>query len=203
MVSSSAPRPVTMMRRSGRAALKLAITSNRFPPSRLPSSAISASWCRATSPSEDAISSKSLSSSNSARKPTNRSGSLSTTAIRIFGLLARAGFILSSLWNLRSISLIGYSSKHLKGLVLMIAKRFAVAVLALACLSGPLLGQETYKPMFKGDPAHSHPEAGALGYMRTVVDAQRAYKKKHNKYATSLQQLVHNGSFTRRMAKTD
>jgi|tagenome__1003787_1003787.scaffolds.fasta_scaffold20929307_1 hypothetical protein len=85
----------------------------------------------------------------------------------------------------------------------MIAKRFAVAVLALACLSGPLLGQETYKPMFKGDPAHSRPEAGALGYMRTVVDAQRAYKKKHNKYATSLQQLVHNGSFTPRMAKTD
>jgi type II secretory pathway pseudopilin PulG len=85
----------------------------------------------------------------------------------------------------------------------MAAKRFAVAVLALACLSAPLLGQETYKPLFKGDPAHSRSEAAALGYMRTVVDAQRAYKKRHQKYATSLQQLVNNGSFTRRMLKTD
>ena len=60
----------------------------------------------------------------------------------------------------------------------MAAKRFAVGVLALACLSAPLLGQETYKPLFKGDPAHSRSEAAALGYMRTVVDAQRAYKKR-------------------------
>jgi hypothetical protein len=85
----------------------------------------------------------------------------------------------------------------------MPAKRFAVAVLALACLSQALLGQETYKPLFKGDPAHSRSEAAALGYMRTVVDAQHAYKKRHQKYATSLQQLVNNGSFTRRMLKAD
>ena len=85
----------------------------------------------------------------------------------------------------------------------MAAKRFPVAVLALACLAAPLLGQETYKPLFKGDPAHSRSEAAALGYMRTVIDAQRAYKKKHKNYATSMQQLVNNGSFTRRMLKTD
>jgi len=85
----------------------------------------------------------------------------------------------------------------------MIAKRFAGAVLAMACLSAPFLGQETYKPLFKGDPAHSRSEAAALGYMRTVVDAQRAYKKKHQNFATSMQQLVNNGSFTRRMLKTD
>jgi hypothetical protein len=85
----------------------------------------------------------------------------------------------------------------------MAAKRFAVAVLALAWATQALLGQETYKPSFKGDPAHSRAEAAALGYMRTVVDAQRAYKKKHQKYAMSLKQLVHNGSFTPRMVKTD
>jgi len=39
--------------------------------------------------------------------------------------------------------------------------------------------------------------------MRTVVDAQRAYKKKHQNFATSMPQLVNNGSFTRRMLKTD
>ena len=85
----------------------------------------------------------------------------------------------------------------------MAAKRFAVALLTFACFSGAVLGQETYKPLFKGDPAHSRSEAAALGYMRTVVDAQRAYKKKHKNYATSMQQLVNNGSFTRRMLKTD
>jgi hypothetical protein len=85
----------------------------------------------------------------------------------------------------------------------MAAKRFAVALLAFAWATQALIGQETYKPSFKGDPAHSRAEAAALGYMRTVVDAQRAYKKKHQKYATSLKQLVHNGSFTPRMVKTD
>jgi hypothetical protein len=35
--------------------------------------------------------------------------------------------------------------------------------------------------------------------MRTVVRAQKLYKKKNNQYATSLADLVHTGSFTRRM----
>jgi hypothetical protein len=39
--------------------------------------------------------------------------------------------------------------------------------------------------------------------MRTVVRAQRQYQKKTGKYATSLSQLVHTGSFTRRMTETD
>lgn len=42
-----------------------------------------------------------------------------------------------------------------------------------------------------------------MGYIRTVLMAQRLYNKKHNRYATSLVGLVHSGSFTQRMTKTD
>ncbi|MBZ5645993.1 MAG: hypothetical protein LAN37_02080 [Acidobacteriia bacterium] len=63
--------------------------------------------------------------------------------------------------------------------------------------------QTTYTPKFPGDPAHSNAEAAALGYMRTVLGAQREYKKKHGGYASSLASLVHSGSFTRRMTGTD
>src|SRR5579863_9875484 len=63
--------------------------------------------------------------------------------------------------------------------------------------------QTAYQPKFKGDPAHSDSEANALGYMRTVVRAQKQYYKKNDKYASSLMELVHTGSFTRRMAETD
>jgi len=64
-------------------------------------------------------------------------------------------------------------------------------------------GQATYTPKFPGDPAHSDSEGAALGYMRTVIRAQKLYKKKNDKFATSLPDLVHTGSFTRRMASTD
>jgi hypothetical protein len=61
-----------------------------------------------------------------------------------------------------------------------------------------------YKPKFKGDPARSDAEASALGYMRTLVTAEKLYYKKHNKYTRSLQELAASpGSFTRRMTNTD
>ncbi len=60
----------------------------------------------------------------------------------------------------------------------------------------------SYQPKFEGDKAHSNAEAAALGYMRTLVSAQKVYKKKHNEYAKSLMALVGSGSFTRRMAET-
>ena len=85
----------------------------------------------------------------------------------------------------------------------MVGKRFTVGLVAFLVLAQAALGQSAYKPHFKGDPAHSNAEASALGYMRTVIDAQRAFKKKHSKYATSLPALINTGSFTRRMAKTD
>lgn len=76
---------------------------------------------------------------------------------------------------------------------------------ALALLGGALFAtaQTTYQPKFPGDPARSDSEASALGYMRTVLRAQREYKKKYNHYATSLPALVHTGSFTKRMTNTD
>ena len=58
-----------------------------------------------------------------------------------------------------------------------------------------------YQPKFPGDPARSNSEANALGYMRTVLRAQKEYKKKNDKFASSLLALVHTGSFTRRMAE--
>ncbi len=60
-----------------------------------------------------------------------------------------------------------------------------------------------YQPKFRGDPAHSDAEAAALGYMRTLVYAQRLYKKKNDHFASSLTELVGKGSFTRRMTRTE
>ncbi len=83
--------------------------------------------------------------------------------------------------------------------------RMAVLLLTFAFAVGAVAQTEApaYTPKFPGDPAQSNAEAAALGYMRTVGTAQRAYKKKHGAYATSLAALVGSGSFTRRMASTD
>jgi hypothetical protein len=59
-----------------------------------------------------------------------------------------------------------------------------------------------YKPQFAGDPARSESEAQALGYMRVVLRAQNTYKKRHGKYADSLDALAGTASFTKRMAHT-
>lgn len=76
-----------------------------------------------------------------------------------------------------------------------------VAAVVVLCIAA--LAQTPYQPKFKGDPAKSDSEAGALGYMRTVLRAQKLYKKKNDKFATSLSALVHTGSFTRRMVNPD
>ena len=74
-----------------------------------------------------------------------------------------------------------------------------VAVAAVGCAQQA----PAYQPKFPGDKAHSEAEARALGYMRTLVTAQKLYKKKHGQYAASLTALAGSGSFTKRMAKTD
>jgi hypothetical protein len=66
----------------------------------------------------------------------------------------------------------------------------------------PAPAASTYQPKFSGDPARSDSEAQALGYMRVVLRAQREYKKRHDKYAPSLEALAGTGSFTKRMAHT-
>jgi opacity protein-like surface antigen len=79
--------------------------------------------------------------------------------------------------------------------------RWAAAI--LLGLSLAAAAQAPYQPKFKGDPAKSESEAAALGYMRTVLRAQKIYYKKNNKYAASLADLVHTGSFTKRMVNPD
>jgi hypothetical protein len=83
------------------------------------------------------------------------------------------------------------------------ASERAGKLLLAGLLAGTLLTAQTvYQPKLPGDPARSESEAGALGYMRTVLRAQRLYKRKYNHYAPSLSALVHTGSFTRRMVNT-
>jgi hypothetical protein len=67
----------------------------------------------------------------------------------------------------------------------------------------PLLAAQTsatiYQPKFAGDPARSDSEAAALAYMRVVLRAQHRFQKQYGHFATSLAELVHSGSFTKRM----
>jgi hypothetical protein len=74
---------------------------------------------------------------------------------------------------------------------------------ALAILASAQAPSLPYKQKFPGDPARSEAEASALGYMRTVLYAQRLYRQKTGHYAGSLYALVGSGSFTKRMTKTD
>ena len=84
-------------------------------------------------------------------------------------------------------------------------------ILILATL--PLSAQEptptpptpatTYQPKFAGDPARSNSEAAALAYMRVVLRAQKQFNKQYDHFATSLAELVHSGSFTKRMVNPD
>jgi len=61
----------------------------------------------------------------------------------------------------------------------------------------------TYTPKFKGDPARSDSEAAALGYMRVVIRANRAFNKQYDHFALTLNELVHSGTFTKRMVNPD
>lgn len=60
-----------------------------------------------------------------------------------------------------------------------------------------------YQPKFPGDPARSDSEAGALAYMRVVIRAQRRFNKQYGHFAITLAELVHSGSFTKRMVNPD
>src|SRR5213083_2829502 len=85
-------------------------------------------------------------------------------------------------------------------------RRYGMAMrwtMAVVLSAGMAVAQAAYTPKFPGDPARSDSEAAALGYMRTVLRAQKQYKKKNTKYATSLAELVHTGSFTKRMVNAD
>jgi len=87
---------------------------------------------------------------------------------------------------------------------LFFRKSFCVALtFTFAALVAAAQAPIPYQPKFPGDPARSESEATALGYMRTVIRAQKLYDKKNDKYATALPELVHTGNFTKRMVSTD
>jgi hypothetical protein len=94
----------------------------------------------------------------------------------------------------------------LKGTIVSTTLRGTAVISLLILTLGLSLGaqeQPAYQPKFPGDPARSDSEAVALGYMRTVLRAQKEYNKKNGKYASTLDALVHTGSFTKRMTNTD
>jgi hypothetical protein len=74
---------------------------------------------------------------------------------------------------------------------------------AAAPAAAPQAPPITYQPKFSGDPARSDAEAAALAYMRVVIRAQRQFNKQYDHFATSLAELVHSGSFTKRMVNPD
>jgi len=82
-------------------------------------------------------------------------------------------------------------------------KKTGSIAISLLLVTAFAAAQVAYQPKFKGDPARSDSEAAALGYMRTFLRAQRIFKKKNSRYATTLLELTKTGSFTRRMAGTD
>jgi hypothetical protein len=61
----------------------------------------------------------------------------------------------------------------------------------------------SYQPKFPGDPARSDSEADALAYIRVAMRAEHVFNKHYGHYATSLAELVHTGTFTKRMVNPD
>ncbi len=97
--------------------------------------------------------------------------------------------------------------------------RFLALVASFALAASTLFAQDTapdaqtspaqtpaapvYQPKFRGDPARSDSEAAALAYMRVVIRAQQQFNKQYNHFAPTLTELVHSGSFTKRMVNPD
>jgi len=82
--------------------------------------------------------------------------------------------------------------------VVTVALAFATLLTPTLAIAAQTAAPE-YKPKFAGDPARSESEAAALGYMRVVLRAQHQFQKQYGHFATSLTELVHSGSFTKRM----
>ena len=72
-----------------------------------------------------------------------------------------------------------------------------------AACQPPQTPRSAYTPKFHGDPARSDSEAAALAYMRVVIRAQHQFDKQYEHFAITLAELVHSGSFTKRMVNPD
>ena len=89
------------------------------------------------------------------------------------------------------------------GVLALVINTAAATLLALPPALAAQTSTATYQPKFPGDPARSDSEASALAYMRVVIRAQRQFNKQYGHYATSLAELVHSGSFTKRMVNPE
>jgi len=114
-------------------------------------------------------------------------------------------------WQLNFASLPANSRRYFRMTKSFIRSLALIAAFALTFSTlgplAPILNAQTptttYQPKFAGDPARSDSEAAALAYMRVVIRAQRQFNKQYNHFATSLADLVHSGSFTKRMVNPD
>ena len=97
------------------------------------------------------------------------------------------------------------NQKVLQILAILLALSLATTFLVAQTQTAPpaQTPASTYQPKFKGDPARSDAEAAALAYMRVVIRAQKQFNKQYDHYATSLAELVHSGSFTKRMVNPE
>ncbi len=90
-------------------------------------------------------------------------------------------------------------AKHFTRCLALFAGIVFAASLLLAQTPASQAPASAYQPKFAGDPARSESEAAALAYMRVVLRAQHHFEKQYGHFATSLAELVHSGSFTKRM----
>lgn len=60
-----------------------------------------------------------------------------------------------------------------------------------------------YQPKSPNIPARSDSEDLALRYMLVVIRAEKQFNKQYNHYALTLTELVHSGSFTKRMVNPE
>jgi hypothetical protein len=97
--------------------------------------------------------------------------------------------------------------------------QFSVILAALLLSNCALFGQQTppaplppeqnaqnaptYQPKSPNIPARSDSEDLAIRYMLVVIRAQRQFNKQYHHFATTLAELVHSGSFTKRMVNPD
>jgi hypothetical protein len=91
--------------------------------------------------------------------------------------------------------------KHPLQILIIVTLAVCTLAVTMPWLGQPLLAQQTsaYTPKFPGDPARSDSEAAALAYMRVVLRAQHRFQKQYGHFAVTLAELVHSGSFTKRM----
>jgi hypothetical protein len=88
-------------------------------------------------------------------------------------------------------------------------KTSPLLIVALTLTIVPLLAQTAtapspiYQPKYAGDPARSDSEFNAIAYMHVVIRAQHRFEKQYGHFATALGELVHSGSFTKRMVNPE